>query len=86
LQAETQNLQLLRHISLRRWIVVALIALLCCGLFFAGGAFPALLPALFIFLAWLVTVVVPGFSLKLASVSDPAKERTPARAPPLFSF
>jgi hypothetical protein len=79
-------LQLLRHISFRRWIVVALIALLCCGFFFAGGAFPALLPALFIFFVWLVTVVWPGFLPKLASVSDPAKERTPARAPPLFSF
>ncbi|HEY1950233.1 MAG TPA: hypothetical protein VGG97_24700 [Bryobacteraceae bacterium] len=83
---QSANLQLLRHISFRRWIVVALIALLCCGLFFTGGAFPALLPAIFIFSAWLVTVVVPGFSPKLASLSDPAKERTPARAPPLFSF
>ncbi len=76
----------LRKSSLRWCIVIALVALLCAGLFFFGGNALAPLVTLFALVAWLLAVVCASSPGSSQRVTDPAIEQTPSRAPPTFSF
>jgi hypothetical protein len=80
------TMNLFRKNSLRPWIVVVLIALLCAGLFLFGGNAPAPVVAVFVLIAWLLAVACRFRPHKALTVTDPAIDQTPSRAPPSFSF
>ena len=77
---------LLRNRTIRVWVALLLAAILIAGFFVVTGSSPALLPAVFFFLVCLVVIGRAIFPPTAAKFANFAKERTPARAPPIFSF
>lgn len=75
-----------RNNSIRGWVALLLAAILIAGLFVITGCPPALLPAVFFFLICLLVIGQAEFPPSPAKLANPAEERTPARAPPIFSF
>ncbi|HEY3456817.1 MAG TPA: hypothetical protein VGK64_19720 [Bryobacteraceae bacterium] len=79
-------MNLFRTHSLRPWLIIALVVLLCAGLLLFSGHSLATLVAVFTFLATLLSVVSRSIPQKLSRIADPAVRRGPARAPPAFSL